>query len=217
MDIRILIVDDHPSMIEGYKVILSYNDFGYNIDTTAAYNCESALKIIESNAHFDVAFLDHNLPAYKEGHIENGIDLAKIIRKKRPNTKIIFLTSHSESIILLDMIKRVNPDGILVKSDFTADELLIAFDKIIKGENYRSVTVDHNVKELLSNKAYLDETNRQIISLLSKGIKTKNIPNYLNLSMSSIEKRKANIKKFLDIEIGSDEDIVRAARKAGVI
>ncbi|WP_262494798.1 hypothetical protein [Flavobacterium columnare] len=32
MDIRILIVDDHPSMIEGYKVILSYNDFGYNID-----------------------------------------------------------------------------------------------------------------------------------------------------------------------------------------
>ncbi|AUX18305.1 response regulator transcription factor family protein [Flavobacterium columnare] len=217
MDIRILIVDDHPSMIEGYKVILSYNDFGYNIDTTVAYNCESALKLIESNAHFDVAFLDHNLPPYKEGSIENGIDLAKIMRKNRPNTKIVFLTSHSESIILLDMIKRVNPDGILVKSDFTADELLMAFDKIVKGQNYRSLTVDHNVKELLSNKAYLDETNRQIISLLSKGIKTKNIPNYLNLSMSSIEKRKANIKKFLDIEIGSDEDIVRAAKKAGVI
>ena len=58
--------------------------------------------------------------------------------------------------MLYDIITSVNPEGLLVKSDFTADELLLAFDKIIKGDVYRSTTVKHNVKELLSNKVYLD-------------------------------------------------------------
>ena len=35
-------IDDHPSMIEGYKSILSFNDLNYEIQVTPAYNCESA-------------------------------------------------------------------------------------------------------------------------------------------------------------------------------
>jgi DNA-binding NarL/FixJ family response regulator len=93
----------------------------------------------------------------------------------------------------------------------------MAFDKILRGDVYRSNTVKNNVKELLSNKVYLDDYNRQIISLLSKGIKTKSMPNYINLSMSSIEKRKANIRTFLGIEGGNDEDIINAAKKAGLV
>lgn len=217
MKIKILIIDDHPSMIEGYKVILSYNDFGYEVETTPAFNCEMALKQIEPTCDFDIAFVDYNLPAYEIRNITSGIDLAKIIRKNNPDTKIVFLTSHSESIILYNIIASVSPEGLLVKSDFTADELLSAFDKIMKGDIYRSTTVQHNVNELLSNKVYLDDYNRQIISLLSKGIKTKSMPNYINLSMSSIEKRKANIRTFLGIEGGNDEDIINAAKKAGLV
>ena len=217
MNVKVLIVDDHPSMIEGYKVILSYNDFGYEIECVSAFSSESASLKIVDKSDFDVAFLDYNLPPCEKMHIQNGVDLAKLIRKQNPNTKIVFLTSHSESIILFDMITTINPEGILVKSDFTAEELLTAFDMIVRGLTYRSATVDHNVKELLGNKIYIDDYNRQIISLLSKGIKTKNIPNYLNLSISSIEKRKANIRTFLGIEGGKDEEIVQAARKAGVI
>jgi DNA-binding NarL/FixJ family response regulator len=217
MKVKILIIDDHPSMIEGYKVILSLNDFGYEVEVTPAYNCEMALHQIEPNCNFDIAFVDFNLPAFESRNLNSGIDLAKIIRKVNPNVKIVFLTSHSESIVLYDIITSVNPEGLLVKSDFTADELLVAFDKIIKGDVYRSATVKNNVKELLSNKVYLDDYNRQIISLLSKGIKTKSMPNYINLSMSSIEKRKANIRTFLGIEGGNDEDIINAAKKAGLV
>ena len=43
------------------------------------------------------------------------------------------------------------------------------------------------------------------------------MPNYINLSMSSIEKRKANIRTFLGIEGGNDEDIINAAKKAGLV
>ncbi|WP_136667243.1 response regulator [Flavobacterium sp. H122] len=217
MKVRILIIDDHPSMIEGYKVILSFNDFGYEIEVIPAYNCEMALNQIEPNCSFNIAFVDYNLPAFEQRNLNTGIDLAKIIRKVNPETKIVFLTSHSESIVLYDIITSVNPEGLLVKSDFTADELLIAFDKIVKGDIYRSATVKNNMKELLSNKVYLDDYNRQIISLLSKGIKTKSMPGYINLSMSSIEKRKANIRTFLGIEGGNDEDIINAAKKAGLV
>jgi two-component system, NarL family, response regulator NreC len=217
MKVKILIIDDHPSMIEGYKVILSLNDFGYEVEVTPAYNCEMALNHIEPNCNFDIAFVDYNLPAFESRNLNSGIDLAKIIRKINPDTKVVFLTSHSESIVLYDIITSINPEGLLVKSDFTADELLMAFDKILRGDVYRSNTVKNNVKELLSNKVYLDDYNRQIISLLSKGIKTKSMPNYINLSMSSIEKRKANIRTFLGIEGGNDEDIINAAKKAGLV
>lgn len=60
---------------------------------------------------------------------------------------------------------------------------------------------------------YLDTTNRRIISLLAKGIKTKNLPIHLNLSISAIDKRKAQIKEIFNIEKGTDEDILREAKK----
>ena len=59
--VSIFIVDDHPSMIEGYKSILSYNDLGCEIEVTSAYDCESAYKRMEGSENiyeFDMIFLD---------------------------------------------------------------------------------------------------------------------------------------------------------------
>ncbi|RXR20878.1 response regulator transcription factor [Flavobacterium amnicola] len=216
MKLKVLMVDDHPSMIEGYKIILSYNTSGYEIETAVAYNCETAYQLLNSTK-FDIVFLDYSLPPFEEQNIHNGVDLAKFIRKKEIKSKIVILTSHSESIILYDIIIATDPDGLLVKSDFSADELLIAFEKIVNGENYRSATVTHNVKELLANKVYLDDYNRKIITLLSQGIKTKSIPNYINISMSSVEKRKTQIRDYFGLKKASDEDILREAKKAGLL
>lgn len=208
-------VDDHPSMVEGYKMILSYNTLGYEIEATFAYNCETAFNTIMSKA-FDIVLLDYSLPPFVEQNLHNGVDLAKLIRNKNPETKIVILTSHSESIILYDITVAVDPEGLLVKSDFSANELLIAFEKILNGGNYKSVSVSNNVKELLSKRVYLDEYNRKIITLLSQGIKTKNIPNYMNISMSTVEKRKIQIRDYFGLKKASDEDILREAKKAGL-
>ena len=129
MKLKILMIDDHPSMIEGYKIILSYNDFGYEIETTSATDTKSAYEIItktkKSNA-FNVVFLDYSLPPYDAKNIQNGKDLAIIIKKRMPKAKIVILTSHTESILLYDIIRNVEPAGVLVKSDFSAEELLSA-------------------------------------------------------------------------------------------
>lgn len=43
------------------------------------------------------------------------------------------------------------------------------------------------------------------------------MPNYMDLSLSAIEKRKTNIKNRLIKEKGSDEAIVTNAKKLGII
>ena len=213
-------IDDHPSMIEGYKSILSFNDLGLRITTTPAYNCESAYNIIDKTSvseAFDFAFVDLSLPPYLEKKIKGGEDLALLIKNKFPDCKIVILTSHAEAFILDAIQKNIAPNGLLVKSDFTADEFLLAFEKIYNNHFYTSRTVVENIAELHEKSAFLDENNRKLITLLAEGVKTKNLPQRMNLSISAIDKRKAQIKYFFKIEKGSDEDIIREAKKHGLI
>ena len=190
-------IDDHPSMIEGYKSILSFNDLGLRITTTPAYNCESAYNIIDNTPvfkAFDFAFVDLSLPPYLEKNIKSGEDLALLIKNKFPNCKIVILTSHAEAFILDAIQKNIAPNGLLVKSDFTADEFLLAFEKIYNNHFYTSKTVVDNIAELHEKSVFLDEKNRKLITLLAEGVKTKNLPQRMNLSISTIDKRKAQIK-----------------------
>lgn len=215
---RILMVDDHPTQIEGYKIILAYNNQGIEIETVMAYNCKSAFEFIKDTAQsFDMFFLDLNLPGYPEEQIKSGEDLAYLIKEGHPNSKIVMLTSHSESFLIYNIVKKIEPNAFLVKSDFGGEELLEAFDAVLKGEVYYSETVKESIHELLSREEYLDSYNRQIITLLAQGVMTKNLPEHLNLSMSAVEKRKSQIKDYFCIQKGSDEDIVREARKLGFV
>jgi len=218
MEVTVLIIDDHPPIIEGYKAILSYNPYGYTINTATALNCESAYQIISTaQTPFDLVMIDYTMPPYLEKNINNGGDLVPYIRQYFPEAKIMMMTSHSESLLLLKLKNECDPEGLLVKSDFQAEEFLVAFDTIVKGEKYFSSTIKSLKQEVKETAKILDGYNRQIIMLLSQGIQTKNLPDYLNLSKSAIDKRKVFIKEFFDIEKGTDEDILREARKQGLI
>lgn len=220
MHVNLLIVDDHLPIIEGYKSILSFNKSGYTIETTAATSLERAYKIITQEpktTFFDAVFIDLTLPEYPEQKLFTGEDLVPVVKKHLPNAKIAILTSHAESILMYRILNESNPNGILVKSDFTSEEFLVAFGVIMKGENYYSTTVLNYKKQLVPGNKIFDSYNRQIIQLLSQGVKTKNIQEVLHLSKSAVDKRKAAIKEMLDIDKGTDEDILREARKRGLI
>ncbi len=218
--LNMLIVDDHAPIIEGYKVILSYNKMGIPIDFKEAHDCESAYKILTNKTYFDffdIVFIDITLPPYLHKNLNSGDDLVPIIREFMPNAKIVILTSHAESFVLFRLLDKCKPNGLLVKSDFTSEEFLVAFESIVSGENYFSKTVQKHNTEVVNNVKILDNYNRQIITLLSQGIKTKNLHEHLHLSVSAIDKRKVAIKIFFGIEKGTDEDIIREARKQGLI
>lgn len=216
--LKILIVDDHPAMIEGYKSILSLKYPIEQWSITEAYTCESAFSHITSeNALFDLVFLDLALPPYPQEKIYSGEDLAKLIRKVCHDTKLIMLTSHTEGFILYNLIKKIRPEGVLVKSDFKSDEFLQAFEAILNGDTYYSQSAKKSIKEVGVNNSELDTYDRRIISLLAKGIKTKNLPEHIGISLSAIDKRKAQIKDFFGIQKGNDEDILREAKERGLI
>ncbi|MBL7886288.1 MAG: response regulator transcription factor [Flavobacterium sp.] len=217
---KILMVDDHKTMLTGYKTILEFNDKNLEIEATFCHNCEEAYFIItnESNRNaFDMVFLDRSLPPFFEKKIKSGEDLALLAREHLANCKIIMLTSHAESFVIYDIIHKVRPSGLLIKSDFDGDVLLEAFDSVLNDETYYTETVKSSIKELLSREDYLDSINRQIITLLSQGFKNKTIANQLGLSDSAIEKRKSRIKDFFFIDKGTDEDLIVEARKLGFI
>ena len=218
MELQVLMVDDHPPIIEGYKSILEYNPFGYKLNTTAAHSCEGAYSVItDGKQHFDIVFLDLTLPPYPEKKLESGEDLVPIVKTYHPNAKIIMLTSHSESIVLFKLMKEQHLDGILVKSDFKSEELITAFDTVARGDTYYSETIVRLQKTWEEKSKVMDSYNRQILLLLSQGIQTKSLPDILHLSKSAIDKRKAIIKEILGIDKGTDEDILREARKKGLI
>jgi DNA-binding NarL/FixJ family response regulator len=220
MIVKILMIDDHQTMIEGYKSILSLNKQGCKIETTDVNNCESAYAIITNTSNpisFDIVFLDYSMPPYPEQNLFTGEDVAILIRKHLPNSKIILITAHFDSFKIHSIIKKANPEGLLVKSDFQPQELLQAFEKIINGNTYYSKTITESLKESILSQGQLDSIDIQIITLISQGYKTKTIAEKMTISQDTVKKRKAKIKAVLAIDKGNDEDIVIECRKLGYI
>jgi DNA-binding NarL/FixJ family response regulator len=217
--IQILIVDDHPFIIEAYKnAINKYSQNGFEFEVTQANNCKSGYEnIIDSSKKFDIAFFDISMPEYAEKGIYSGEDLAMLMKTEMPECKIILLTMHTELLKINNIIKNINPSGLIIKNDLTFDELLFAFDKIINNESYYSQTVIKLVGQAQYNNIELDVFDKQILFHLSKGVKTKDLPTYIPLSLSAIEKRKLNIREILEVAGGTDIDLIREAKNKGVI
>jgi DNA-binding NarL/FixJ family response regulator len=216
---NILIVDDHPFIIQAYKNALDkYSQQGYEFDVTQANNCKSGYEnIVDAKRPFDVAFFDISMPEYAEKGIYSGEDLATLMKKEMPGCKVILLTMHTELLKINNIIKNINPNGLIIKNDLTFDELIFAFDKIINNESYYSQTVIKLVGQAQYNNIELDAFDKQILFHLSKGVKTKDLPQYIPLSLSAIEKRKLNIREILEVKGGSDIDLINEAKTKGVI
>lgn len=220
-NLNILIVDDHPMTVNGYINVLSEEEFeGYELKFTKALDCEQAYKLIMDDiiAPFNVAYLDLSLPAYAEKGIYSGFDLGLLIRKIMPECIVIILTMHSEASLVDRLIKEINPQGILCKSDIDIDEFLNAFKIIFGGDTYLSSKIVKSLKEKVFDNYKLDNYDKQILMRLSEGIQTKNIPNYVPLSLSAIEKRKAQMKNMLlQGKGGDDSELIEAIKKIGIL
>jgi DNA-binding NarL/FixJ family response regulator len=217
---KIIIVDDHPFIIEGYKnAITRYNPDEFEFSITKAKDCESAYNIITNPdvEAFDIAFLDISMPPYEEKGIYNGEDLAKLISEYMPNCKIILLTMYTELLKIKTIIKTINPNGLVIKNDLTFDELLFAFDKVINDETYYSESVVKMLNLSEENTIEIDQIDKQILFHISKGTKLNDIPQYIPISLGAIERRKINLKELLKVEEGSDIDLVREAKNKGLL
>ena len=219
--LKILMVDDHPMIIEGYQnTLLATKKENQHLSIDIAHDCDMANQLIKrssNDAPYDICFFDISLPPSNDGQITSGEDLAKIARTYLPNSKVVILTMFNESFRVHNIIKEINPEGLLIKSDLTSSELAEAFQQILTSPPYYSSTVNNFLNTSLTSDIYLDDINRKILYLLAQGIKTKNLKDYIGLSLSGIEKRKKHLKVLFNIEDGKDESLLKEARNKGFL
>jgi len=217
---NILIVDDHPFIIQGYKnAITRYNPTEFEFLIEEAKDCKSAYEIITNSETiaFDIAFLDISMPVYEEKGIFSGEDLAKLLMEYMPNCKIILLTMYTELLKIKNLISVINPNGLVIKNDLTFDELLFGFDKVMKNEIYYSQSIQKMIDLAESEAIEIDVFDKQILFHISKGTKTTDIPQYIPISLEAIEKRKQNLKELLNLKEDSDIELVREAKNKGLL
>jgi len=220
--IRILMIDDHPMIIEGYQNTLQFTKKeSQELHIDIANNCDEAInfmnKSVQTNRRYNVLFIDISLPPSKDGLMNSGEDLAIYARKTLPKAKVIILTMFDESYRIHNIIQTINPEGFLIKSDLTSSELASAFQAVLHNPPFYSGTVNSHLRKTNESDIVIDEKNRKILYLLSQGAKNKSLAAHLNISLSAIEKRKKQLKEIFLIDDGQDETLINEARKKGFI
>jgi DNA-binding NarL/FixJ family response regulator len=217
MPIKILLVDDHIPITDFLEQILQR--LQKPVQVVIANSLEIAYHTIFDNhlePPFELIFLDISMPTYLEKNVNNGEDMAKLIRSVFPTIKIIFITGYYKNNQLDRIIKNINPEGIIDKMDIKIEEFLKAVNSIHEGKSYKSNSILASINKYYENTSCFDTIDLQIINLIKQGITTKNIPDYLPLTISGIHKRKQKIKELLGIELGNDEDIIMECRIRGI-
>lgn len=215
MPLRILLVDDHKMTTDFYKEVLSQN-LSDSLEINCCNSLEQAYYFLfnqKSNLFLDYLILDLSMPSFEVKKIYSGEDLALLVRKHFPLIKLIIITGYSDVLRIGAILENINPEGFIAKSDIGHDDFISAFKKIANNEIYRSPSILRFTKSKQEDNIYFDKLNTQIIHLINNGIKTKNLPQYLLLSINAIDKRKAKIKMLLGIESGNDEDLIRTVKE----
>jgi DNA-binding NarL/FixJ family response regulator len=214
---NILLVDDHPMTVEGFmNALLLVHLSKEKANFTKVHNCKDGYDaIINTKKSFDLAILDQGLPSYAEQSIESGSDLALLIREHQPDCKIIMVTSHTEVILIYDILQKVNPNGLIIKNDIRPDNLQFIVTEVLQGNQYHSSMVRSCIQEMRKKELLFDDYNRQILSYLSKGFKVKELDGVVCLGDSAIQKRVIQMKNAFNVT--DNTGLLKEAMKQGFI
>ncbi|MCK0156602.1 response regulator [Cellulophaga sp. F20128] len=218
--LNILAVDDHQLILKGYKYTFAdINPAKYNINLTTASTYLDAKQLIETNV-YDVAFLDIQIEKPDAENLDGnktGENIGVLLREISPKTKIIFQSSFSDSLRISNIFSTVNPDGYIVKTEVSDEVLEKALDNVLSGSTYYSRSAVDVFRKTMTNNIMINEDDKEILYRLSLGIKTKDLVDFVNLSVTSIETRKRKLKFIFDIENENDLALINEAKKRGFI
>ena len=190
--ISVLIVDDHPMVIEGLKMLLNDNQ---TIEVQTHFtNGQDTLDFLEKEI-VDVILLDVNLPDI------NGVEMVKFILDKRATIKILGLSTYSEPSIINQMIKN-GVKGYLLKNA-TSDELATAISQVYKGNFYFGTEVQKILADSVSQDSKdlpkLTRRETHILRLIADGKTTNIIAEELFISPLTVETHRRNLMQKLEV------------------
>ncbi|MDX1326836.1 MAG: histidine kinase, partial [Arenibacter sp.] len=155
-----------------------------------------------------------------ETHLEEpytGEDLGILARKVVPDTKVVFMSSFSDNYRINSILKNVNPDGYMVKSEVDQKSLLAMVKGVITNPPYYSQKALVAIRKKVSHDETLDDNDKKILYHVSIGTRTKDMVNHINLSLAGIENRKRQLKVIFGVEKQNDLALITEAKIRGFL
>lgn len=140
-NLRVLLVDDEPLLLESLEIILSLN--GMQI-TGMAHDGREALAVLK-NTSCDLALVDLNMKGM------GGIELISHMKSEYPDIKILVLTTFYDDKNITQAITN-GADGYLLKDSGKA-AILGAIDQVMGGRNVIDGKVMQRLAALMSHTA----------------------------------------------------------------
>ncbi|MGH9689913.1 MAG: response regulator [Candidatus Acidiferrales bacterium] len=214
--LRILLADDHDLMRRGLKAMLETHP-GWEVCGEAHTGKEAVVKAEQLKPH--VAVLDISMPEM------DGLEAARQIRKKIPETEVLVLSMHYSDQIIREIVE-AGILGYVTKSESDRD-LVLAVEALA---NHKPFFTSHATELMLTNlsgaggsfrrgssdvKERLTPREREIIRLISEGNSSKQVASALGISVKTADTHRANIMR--KVQVHTVSELVRYALRNKII
>lgn len=184
--ISVIIIDDHPLVLNGFEFILNRSTDILLKKTFTRAN--DALDFLQTE-QIDIALMDINMPDI------NGIDATELIQKSYPDTRIIAISNLNEGSIASRMMQ-AGAAGYLLKN-VSAEELIDAIQAVYQGEQVLSKEMSEVLSDKRDTVPKITEREREVLALMAKGYTTPKIGELMFISPLTVESHRRNLlQKF---------------------
>jgi DNA-binding NarL/FixJ family response regulator len=197
MGIRIVLADDHRIVRDGLCALLAREKdielIGQADDGLGAVRLARELRP-------DIVVTDVSMPGL------NGVEATRRIRTDEPSVRVLCLSVHAESRMVLAVLE-AGASGYVLK-DCSYDELALAIRKAMADQIHLSAElVGLVVKEVRSrgqpqvagSNPALTPREREMVQLLSEGLSTQQIADRLHVSIKTVATHREHVMQKLDI------------------
>ena len=204
--IKILVVDDHPMVLEGMRSMLTQINF-VEISGTAG-NAYEAIELIKT-APPNIVITDINMPEV------SGIELALKIRKEFPQVKIIAMSTFKERSYISQMIQN-GASGYLVKSA-SKEEIEEAILSVYEGKLYMSLDVNFSAtdKQDVADIPVLSSREKEVLQLIADGFTNPQIASKLFISMHTVDSHRKNL--LTKFAVNNTAGLIKLAAKYNMV
>ncbi|HEX6370443.1 MAG TPA: ATP-binding protein [Longimicrobium sp.] len=200
--VRVLLVDDHPSILRGLRALL-----GHSPGVAVAGEAESADEAVRRAAELapDVVLMDLNLPG-------GGLDATRRIVAEHPSTRVLILTAEPDDRCVTAALQ-AGASGYLRKSADPA-ALLSALRAVRRGERALDTGLQGWVADPAdTGAAGLSEEGVQVLALAARGYAGAEIA--ARLGMTARAAGQLRTRSMRALGLGSRADLMRHALRAG--
>jgi two-component system response regulator NreC len=204
----VLVADDHTIVREGLVNLLNEHDF------EVVGSVSDGTQLIEAARRLrpDAIVTDISMPGL------SGLDVLARLKADRLNSRIIVLTMHHDVELAVRAV-RAGAAGYLLK-DSAGEELVNAIHQVLQGRLYLTPAITREVLERMAGPDDGGEqplTPRQldVLRLILKGKRMKEIAADLHLSVRTVEAHKYEMMETLDVH--STAELVKHAMEHRLI